>query len=108
MARVSRDKFEKVRPKRRLRSEADSKSRETNEEVTEVSRELRERQTPPLPLPIFCENGEGIQGEGIAFHQFRILLRTLHLAFYAAYGVVSGLNCTISPAERDGVEALTT
>src|SRR6266545_6228974 len=57
MARVSRDKFEKVRPKRRLRSEADSKSRETNEEVTGVSRELRERHTPSSPT--LLPKGEG-------------------------------------------------
>jgi hypothetical protein len=48
-ARVSRAKFEKGRPSRWLRSEADSKFRESGRIVTRFSQELRERQTPTRP-----------------------------------------------------------
>jgi len=47
-ARVSKDKFEKDRPSLRLKSEADSKSRDSEIVATVISLELRERE-PPLP-----------------------------------------------------------
>src|SRR5688572_8057336 len=54
-ARVSMDKFEKRRPRRRLRSEAGSKSRATNRDVTGTSPELRERHSL---TPIFLVRQE--------------------------------------------------
>ena len=80
-ARVSRAKFEKGRPSRRLRSEAGSKSRAENGDVTEASPELREHQ-PPSPLrrgaggevdvpsvPIFYGDGILIEFKALAIIQ---------------------------------------